>query len=203
MFYNTTLAMLFLIVPMVAQAQNSEVIAAFSKSYEYETVGKYNDAIKVLKAVYNEKSYEINLRLGWLTYSAGLFTDAKTYYQKSIKIRPMSIEARLGLAYPLSATGEWDKIITTYEEILEIDPNHSLTNYRLGAIYYGRESYKNAEKLFQKVVNLYPFDVDSLLMLGWTKYFLGKTQEAKVLFNKVLLASPKNASALEGLALVK
>lgn len=191
----------FLFLGMTVNAQD-KVSAAFAKSYEHEYAGHFTEAIKVLKNVYDDKSYEINLRLGWLHYSAGLFTESSTYYQKSIKLLPMSIEARLGLALPLSAIGDWDRIVTTYNEILNIDPNHSTTNYRLGLIYYGKEDYKAAEKLFQKVVNLYPFDYDSLLMLGWTKYFLGKTQEAKVLFNKVLLISPNDVSALEGLGLL-
>jgi hypothetical protein len=53
------------------------------------------------------------------------------------------------------------------------------------------------------VVDLYPFGYDGLLMLGWTSYFLGNYPQAKVLFNKVLLYSPGDASAKEGLQLIK
>ena len=66
-----------------------------------------------------------------------------------------------------------------------------------------RKDYKQAYIFFEKVVNLYPFDYQSLLMLGWTNYRLGKPREAKILFNKALLYSPGDASAKEGLALVK
>jgi len=40
-------------------------------------------------------------------------------------------------------------------------------------------------------------------MLGWTSYFLGNYPQAKVLFNKALLYSPGDASAKEGLKLIK
>ncbi|MBK7410471.1 MAG: tetratricopeptide repeat protein [Saprospirales bacterium] len=188
----------------IGTAQNQSALQkAFSESYTYEADGNYTKAIQSLKEVYVEKSYETNLRLGWLHYYAGLFTESATYYQQAINLLPMSIEARLGYALPASALGHWDAILNKYKEILEIDPNHSLTNYRIGSIYYGRQDYSNAERHIQKVVNLYPFDYDSLLLLAWTKYSLGKSNEAKVLFQKVLLYDPEDESAKEGLGLIK
>ena len=46
-------------------AQDSkELQTAFSKSYAYEAKYQYDDAIKVMKELYSEKSYPINIRLG-------------------------------------------------------------------------------------------------------------------------------------------
>jgi Flp pilus assembly protein TadD len=50
---------------------------------------------------------------------------------------------------------------------------------------------------------MYPFDYDNLVLYAWTNYQLGKLREAKVLFNKVLLNKPNDASAKEGLGLIK
>jgi Flp pilus assembly protein TadD len=68
---------------------------------------------------------------------------------------------------------------------------------------YNRKQYEAASKHFEKVVNLYPFDYQNSVMLAWTYLRLGKNNEAKILFNKVLMVSPNDASALEGLALIK
>ncbi|MCP3933704.1 MAG: tetratricopeptide repeat protein [Bacteroidetes bacterium] len=184
-------------------AQNGSLQKAFQESYELEEQGEYTQAISKVKNVYLETSYEANLRLGWLHYSAGLFTDAMAYYQKCMDLYPMSIEAKFGYALPASALGHWDKVLTQYQSILKIDHQNTKANYYAGQIYYGRLDYGTAEKYFEKVVNLYPFDYDSLLMLGWTKYFLGKSSEAKVLFKKVLLYDPADESAKEGLSLLK
>ncbi|MEZ5148220.1 MAG: hypothetical protein R2759_14450 [Bacteroidales bacterium] len=54
----------------------------------------------------------------------------------------------------------------------------------------------------KKVVNLYPFDYDGLIMFAWTNLKLGKLREAKVLFNKVLMYKPDDSSALEGLSVI-
>jgi tetratricopeptide (TPR) repeat protein len=176
---------------------------AFNSSYTLETAGNYNGAIDVIKKVYNESSYEVNIRLGWLHYMAGRFSESTTYYSRSIQLMPYSIEARLGYALPAYAMGNTEQVIAKYLEILKIDPNNYTTLYRLGAINYGRKDYNSAYKQFEKLVNMYPFDYDALHMFGWANYRMGKLNEAKVLFNKALLVKPNDASALEGLSLIK
>jgi len=186
-----------------AQSDLKVIENAFESSYTMETKGEYANAVSALKAVYNETSYEINLRLGWLTYLSGLFTESTAYYQKAIKLKPYSIEAKFGYAYPASAMGNWDQVITQYQEILKIDPQNTLANYRMGSIAYGKNDFTSAEKYLEKVVNLYPFDYDSNILFAWTNYKLGKLRESQVLFHKVLLIKPKDSSAMEGLGLIK
>jgi tetratricopeptide (TPR) repeat protein len=186
------------------QAQDYHVLQdAFSKSHAYEARGNFADAIASLKKVYLEDSYEVNLRLGWVTYLAGLFTESSAYYQKAINLKPYAIEAKFGFANPASALGNWDQVVAQYNEILKIDPQNTIANYRMGSIYYGRRDFSKAEKYLEKVVNLYPFDYDSMILFAWTNLKLGKMREAQVMFNKVLLNKPKDASALEGLSLIK
>jgi tetratricopeptide (TPR) repeat protein len=177
--------------------------AVFSESYTKEKAGKYSEAVNSLKAIYSSDSYEINLRLGWLTYLQGQFTESLGYYNKATELMPYAIEPRLGLVLPASSLGNWDMVISQYAKILSIDPNNTVTLYRLGLISYDKKDYKQAYQYFEKVVNLYPFDYQSVIMLAWTNYKLGKTREAKVLFNKALLYSPDDASAKEGLGLIK
>jgi tetratricopeptide (TPR) repeat protein len=175
----------------------------FSNSYKSEAAGKYADAIKTVKEVYDDKSYEINLRLAYLNYEAGLFTESMSYYEKAISLMPYSIEAKFGYVLPAAAVGNWDKVLNQYFEIVKIDAQNTKANYRIGSIYYGRKDYANAFKYLEKVVNVYPFDYDGLLLFAWANFQLGKTKEAKLLFEKVLLLSPRDASALEGLKLIK
>ena len=194
----------FLMFSTISYSQNQEeIIDAFSQSYTYENLGEYNKAIEVLQNVNNADFYEANLRLGWLHYQAGLFTESKAYYQKASTILKYSIEAKYGLIYPLVALGNWEQVIETYKKILELDPNSTVANYKLGSIYYGRGEYKDAYGYFEKVFNAFPFDYDGLIMFAWCNYFLGNPREAKVLFNKVLMLSPTDSSAMEGLKLLE
>ena len=71
-----------------------------------------------MKKVYDESSYEMNLRLGWLNYNAGLFDESVIFYSRAQKLKPYSEEARFGLILPLAALGKWNDVIKTYDEIL-------------------------------------------------------------------------------------
>jgi tetratricopeptide (TPR) repeat protein len=176
---------------------------AFKKSYVAESRGDLAASIKALQDVYDAADYGTNLRLGWLHYSAGAFTESQGYYQKAIELMPASVEARLGMLYPAVALGQWDKVARQYEEILKVDPKNTKALYNLGLIVYGKAQYDKALAYFNTGLNLYPFDYDFNVMTAWTSYRMGKTREARVLFEKALTIAPDDASALEGLGLVK
>lgn len=192
----------FAVTTAYAQVNQEALETAFSKSYVHEQNSDFRAAINDLKQVYSESSYEMNLRLGWLNHNAGLFDESIIYYIKAQKLMPYSEEAKFGLILPKSALGRWNEVIEHYNGILEINPNNTVALYRLGMVYYNRKDYVAASPLFKKVVDLYPFGYDGLLMLGWTSYFLGNYNQAKVLFNKVRLYNPGDESATEGLKLM-
>ena len=194
---------LILTVSLLHGQQFEKQVAAFKESYQFENKGDYHSAANSLKAVYQESSYEINLRLGWLSYKSGSLTESESYYRKAISLMPYGIEARLGLVYPLSSMGNWTQVIEVYEEILKIDPENTLANYRYGLLLYNLKDYSKANRLISLVVNLFPFDYDSVILLGWIKLKLGRTVEAKLLFQKALLNHPDDASAQEGLLLIQ
>jgi len=176
---------------------------AFQTSYIQEATGEYIKAANSLKEIYDENSYEINLRLGWLIYLSGNFSESLAYYNKAVSLMPFAVESRFGLIYPAAAMGNWNLVMAQYDKILEITPNNSIALHRLGLIYYGREEYETALKFFKKVVNLYPFDYDALTMCAWTHFNLKNYREAKILFQKALLHTPNGTSASEGLDLLK
>jgi tetratricopeptide (TPR) repeat protein len=186
------------------QAQDQKLVQdAFVKSYGLETAKKQNEAIDVLKSLNNSENYPTQLRLAWLYYSSKRYDESVATYKKAAELMPASIEALLGIVNPLAVQKKWNEVEQVYLSILKIDPKNSQTNFRLGQIYYNRKEYAKADKYFSTSLNLYPFDYDSMLMSGWNCYFLGKYSEAKELFNRVLLYSPSDASAKEGLGLIK
>jgi tetratricopeptide (TPR) repeat protein len=199
------LIILFVFAMMLqyVNGQGTAQIAAFDSSYKLEKAAKYVDAINAIKSVYDEKSYEMNLRLGWLNYLIGQQTSSMSYYTKAIALNPFSIEARFGYIVPASVLGNWEMVKDQYAQILKIDPQNTKANYYLGLIYYNSKEYAKADKHFEICANLYPFDYDSMLMYAWNNYFMGKMREAKVLFSKLLLIRPNDKSATEGYNLIK
>jgi tetratricopeptide (TPR) repeat protein len=203
-FLKSKLWIILLFYTTTAGAQDfDKQLKAFVNSYEYEQKGNYTAAIRELQAVYHEGDYETSLRLGWLMYLAGRHTESLTYYQKCIAIRPLSVEARFGYVNPAASLGMWQQVEVQYTEILKADPMNTLANYRMGLMAYEREDFSTALKYFDKVINLYPFDYDTAIMVAWTQYRLGKLREARIMFQKALLIQPTDSSAAEGLKLIK
>lgn len=201
---KTYISILFLSVATVLNAQTTnELQTAFSKSYAHEKTNEYSAAIEDIFSYYDASSYEINVRLGWLNYYTGDYANSLKYYMIAMELMPYSIEAKLGYVLPLSAMGNWNEVIIIYQEILKTDPQNSLANYRLGVIYYERAEFEASLKFTEKVVNMYPYDYDSVILLAWINLKREDYRKAKILFNKSLLIKPGNVSAEEGLKLIQ
>lgn len=183
--------------PASAWAQQDPA-AAFASSYTAEAKADYAEAIAPIRAIYTG-TYEQNLRLGWLYFLAKNYTTAAAHYQKAVEQRPYAIEPKLGLIKPLNALGQVERMLSTYESILKIDPQNTQANYWTGVIFLNRKAYAQAARYFERVVNLYPFDYDSNLSLAWAYLNLGKKAEARALYTRALLIRPGDAAATAGL----
>lgn len=192
---NILLHIILLFAVSTAQGQNS-VSEAFSKSYELEYNQEYTKAITIISAVYDASSYAVNLRMGWLSYLNADYLKSKTYYNNAIKLNPRSIEARLGIANPLSVLQNWEDIIRVYKEILKISDNQVVANYRLAYIYYSKKKFDTANGYATKVAGLYPFDFDNNLLLGKINISLGKITIAKKYLNTALLYNPTSTEVI-------
>lgn len=199
------LIIFFLLVSTALIFAQSESIGQSSiyKSYDHERANNYTAAIAELKKTYQANDYFINIRLGWLYYLAKQNTESIKYYEKAIALKPYAIEAKFGCIKPLSAIEDWEKVKTQYLHILRIDQQNTTANYWLAVIYYNHKDYNNALKLLERVVNLYPLDYDSVVMLAWTKLNLGKPAEAKILFKHALILRPNDSAATSGLKMIK
>ena len=195
-------AALMISLPLLAQ-NDAALQKAFSESYTQEYNKKYNDAIATLSKVNSDANYETNLRIGWLHYSNKNYPQSQAFYHKAVQLKPYAVEARLGLVKPLSALESWDKVLEQYEEVLKIDPQNYTAGYWAGVIHYNRKKYDAAIRLFEKLVNLYPFDYDVNHMLAWSYLNIGRSNDARLLFNIALLSRPGDASCLAGLAKIK
>jgi tetratricopeptide (TPR) repeat protein len=190
-------------ITLCVQAQTKTSIAAFTQSHEQESMYKYDAAIASINTVYNASSYEANMRLGWLHYLSGKHKESVTYYKKATVLMPAATEPIWAIITPLTALENYNEIEKEYLAIIKLDAKNASANYNLGLIYYYRKNYVAAKKYFDVALNLYPFGYNNMLMSAWTNFFMGNKNEASILFNKVLLYSPNDKSALEGLSLIK
>ena len=146
---------LFLSIGISGFSQSIE--DSFSKSYALEGEAKFDEASAELIKVYDKKSYAINIRLAWLTYLSGQLSQSIEYYDISIKLKPLSIEALLGKTYPEASLGNWQNVIDIYNSIMKFAPNNYTANLKLAQIYLNTERYSEAESIYKLILtNLNP-----------------------------------------------
>jgi tetratricopeptide (TPR) repeat protein len=192
LYYTIALAS-FMVLTKSLNAQSSAELA-FSKSYSFEYDTQYAKAIEAM-TVLNSDAYEVSLRLGWLYYLSKDYSKSETFYKKAIASEPSSVEARFGIVLPLAALGNWNAVLAHYLDILKIDPNNSIANYRAGYIYYSRKDYSSAMNYIGKVIKMYPFDYDSNLLAGKVMLAQAKNAEARKYLSKALEYNPQSEEA--------
>ena len=194
----------FLFIITIINAQQNELLTAFEASYTNEKNLEYAKAAYDLESIYLKymSNYEINLRLGRLKNSSGDLKESENYYTKAMELKPLAIEAMYGKILPLIGQEKYNSVIKLSEKALTIEPNDTKAEYFIGLANYHKKNYLKSEKYLEKAINKYPFDLDINLMLGWTKFALGKKNEAKSLFQVAQRNSPNNRRVKTAIELI-
>lgn len=176
---------------------DAEISEAYHKSYNYEKIQNYGDAIKALLPVFQEypQTYTVNLRLGWLYYLNGNFANALDHYDRAIKIAPYSLEAKLGRLLPLLAQEKYKDVEKEAFRILNVDYYNYYGNLRLCYALRMQQKFDVAEKIALKMLTVYPIDVSFLSEYALTKVGQGDMAEARRVFASILVLDPENVTA--------
>jgi len=201
----TALLMSFLLLFAGEKLSYEEIKKAYYRSYMYEKVRDYTNAIKALMPVYLSfpNGYTVNLRLGWLYYLAGKYKNSEYHYRKAITAIPSSIEAKLGLILPLKSQKRWDEVEKIAYEILKVDYYNYYGNLYLCEALESLKKLKLLEKVSRKMLYIYPTDVNFLAFLGKSYYYQGLKQKAISIFKDLLILDPENYIAKEFLKKLK
>ena len=190
--------LLFLLIFSVASAGEiaQSVRQSYLKSYDYERMGKYEEAIKVLTPLYRKypKTYTLNLRFGWLFFLNGNFADAIDYYKKASLLKPYAIDPRLGLANVYLKTQEYAKSQTISLEILKIDYYNFYGNLYYVQALSAQKKFKLAKEVIFKMLSLYPTSVPYLEQLARI-YKAEKSPYFKQTIEDILILDPNNVYA--------
>lgn len=197
-FASSLLALLLL---AAIRGEAASLGEAMSDSIEAEKKLDYAAAIEPLEKVGPDAttSYFAQLRLGWLKYCNKDYAGSIACYQRASQLSPQSVEALLGLMLPQMASGKNDDALRTAQNALREDPNNYTAISRMAWILYSRRDYAAAISAYRKLVNHYPTDTEMQLGLGYALKLSGHTSEAAKCFQTVLLLSPGNTRAQEGL----
>ena len=186
----------FLIFAVFLFAGEINIKQIYEKSYNYEKMGDYKDAIKVLIPLLQKypNGYTLNLRVAYLFFLNKNYANAIKYYEKASAILPYSLEPKLGLARVYLAMGKYDNAINVANTILKTDYYNYYGNYYLARALYYKKDYKNALAITNKMLTLYPTSVLYLTLLGEIYWNIDKKTAVKI-FNDLLILDPNNVVA--------
>jgi len=198
------IALLFSLLSFAEEKLNyKQIKEAYYRSYMYEKVRDYENAIRALLPVYEAypNGYTINLRLGWLYYLWGKYKNSEFHYRKAVKISPSSVEAKLGLSLPLKAQNRWSEVEELMYEILKEDYYNYYGNLYLCQTLEAQRKYDLVRIIAEKMLYLYPIDVNFLVYLAKAYFHTDEKQKAMRIFKDVIILDPENTEAKKYLRL--
>ncbi|MBF0236349.1 MAG: hypothetical protein HQM12_01480 [SAR324 cluster bacterium] len=180
----------------LAQAE-SWIQEAYYRSYSYEKIQDYDNALKTLMPVYQKypEGYNVNLRFGWIYYLKGAYANALEHYQKSITAAPYSVTAKLGHTLPLMAQQKWEQVTQELYEVINTDYYNYYGNLRLSYGLRMQKKFDLAEKVIYKMLLIYPTDISLLTELLLIRITNGQQSEAEKIATDLLILDPENIIA--------
>ena len=176
-----------------ARAQDS----VWQNSYQFESSGKYMEAISALEAVpANGPDAEFKvLRRGWLFYLSGKYDESIREYRLAIDRNSHSIDARLGVALPLLASKRWREADQVARTVLDMAPHNYIALVRQAIAQEGLQDWPALTKTSQILVADFPGDATAYTYLARAYAWQGKSAEAAAAYNAVLVRYPTHTEA--------
>ena len=108
---------------------------------------------------------EARIRLADLLYFNKWPKRANLAIDDLLAIHPRSIEGLLFRGKMAVGSAKFDRIVETYNRIIEIDPRNADAYYNLGVYYFNSKDVDNAERFFERAVQV-GNSADAHLYLG-------------------------------------
>ena len=181
-----------------SENQEKRFIFADSLAKAYKTVGKLDSMAKYIeiKAIENPSTenfilagdgfYEAFNFAVDQTRSAFLAGKVQVYYNRVLDENPTLIDIKAKLAMTYMAGSNPMQGIMMLQEVLLEDPDNKLAIYNLGMMSITSGQYEKAIERFEKLKQLDPENPEAYFYLGYSLFELGKENDSKPYFQKVL-----------------
>ena len=111
------------------------------------------------------------------------------------QIENLTIKEIFSLAVKNHQEGKTDIAQMFYNQVLEIDPNHSQAHNNLGVILQNQMNHEKAKDCYEKAIAIKPDYADAHNNLGIIFKELKENQKAKSCYEKAIAINPNYANA--------
>ena len=195
---KTALLLLFTISLLSSSEAFESIKSAYFKSYDYEQVGQYKEAIKILAPLSQKypKGYTLNLRFAWLFYLQKQYNTSLEYYKKASLLNTQAFEPKLGMIRVYLATYSFEDAQNVATELLKVDYYNYYANLYMAKALNAQKKYKIAIAVSKKMLRIYPTDtlfLEQLLL----SYKATNNKYYKKVKESILILDPNNVIARE------
>ncbi|HIK10633.1 MAG TPA: tetratricopeptide repeat protein [Oscillatoriaceae cyanobacterium M33_DOE_052] len=141
--------------------------------------------------------YELHYHLGIAWNRSGKISKAKHHYQEAIAIDILPIlklGAAINLGNLLLQTGDISGAITTYQSVLQIDPNLATAHYNLGLAQREKGRIPEAIAAYRRAIELQPDYPEAYQNLGVALLKGGNIFDAKDAFRQAIFLYQRRQS---------
>lgn len=141
--------------------------------------------------------YEMHYHLGIGYRKQQNLTQALFHYQTAtqIDILPtLKLGAYNNLGNLFKEIGQLIEAKTTYQQVLEIDPNLAIAHYNLGMTFRAMGDYREAITAYNQAIALNPKGADAYQNLGVVLLQIGQIQQSREAFKQAIVLHEQNHS---------
>jgi tetratricopeptide (TPR) repeat protein len=179
--------------------------AYFTKGMAFKEMGDTGLAISSFQTATEQDPayFHAWIQLGQL-HAAKRSDLAILYFKNAIDVNPSKQESYYALAYYYQQTGRVTEAMSTYLQLLELDPQHVPSMHNLGfLLLFEKNQADEALVWFDKALNLDPEFIQAQYHRGYCLEFLGQKSEARQAYQAALALDPQMALAQQGLSRVQ
>jgi tetratricopeptide (TPR) repeat protein len=129
-----------------------------------------------------------------------LLETAIDHYDKSLRLNPDNVEARVNTGSALIALGRLEDGKNEFRKAQQSNPNDALAFYNLGFILHQEHKFAEAEAEYRKAIKVWPQYTVAYIWLGRALQQQSKLAEAEDAFAKAVSSVPVSAGAHRDLA---
>jgi serine/threonine protein kinase/tetratricopeptide (TPR) repeat protein len=133
---------------------------------------------------------EVLVTLGEVHFSAGRYEDAVRDFGRAIEHSTEIVEAHLGLARALEATGSFERAEESCRRAIASRPDDWRCYNQLGLLYFNRGRYADAVGPYRRAAELAPGNARGHSALGTALYHLDRMDEAQAAFRRSIEIQP-------------
>ncbi len=161
----------------------------------------YDEAIvQIDKQLQEKPGAELFLKKGLVLNNLQQYQEAAAAFSAGLQYAPDHFELNSEIAGNLSLLGNYHDAVRFYQKAVQLQPQNLSVKGKMGRTLINLKNYKKAYEIFTEMYNLDTTNVFWNKQLAFCAYETGKTDQAKILYEKVIAQNPRDYKTYVNLA---